>query len=152
MIRFIYEILEYNIGLPNSMEDHCEESMTFADTYEIQNETECSHDDVNSYQASPTTLYCTVEGKNNPTEIPSQLHLVSCQTCYWCATFLNINKTPIFKCEYCNSIKLDSIPVSDNEMCKFRYDPARGVTMEFSMRENTARPMYMVTNGCGLYV
>lgn len=134
------------------MEDRCEESMTSADTYEIQNETKCSDDDTNSYQASQTTLYCTVEVENYATEIRSQLHLVLCQTCYWCATFLNINKTPIFKCEYCDSIKLESIPVSDNEMCKIRYDPARGVTMEFSMRENTARPMYMVTNGCGLYV
>jgi hypothetical protein len=152
MIRFIYQILEYNIGLPNSMEDRCEEYMTSAGTYEIQGETKCNHDDANFYQASQT-LYCTAEAeKNNPTEIPSQMHLVLCQTCYWCATFLNINKTPIFKCAYCNSIKLDSIPVSDNEICKFSYDPARGVTMAFSMRENTARPIYMVTNGCSLYV
>jgi hypothetical protein len=152
MIRFIYEILDYNVGLPNSMEDRCEESMTSPNTYEIQNETKHNHDDVNFYQASQT-LYCTAEGeKNNPTEIPSQMHLVLCQTCYWCATFLNINKTPIFKCAYCNSIKLDSIPISDIEICKFRYDPARGVTMEFSMRENTARPIYIVTNLCSLYV
>jgi hypothetical protein len=134
------------------MEDRCEESMASADAYEIQNDTTCTHDDVNSYQASKTTLYCTVEVEKYPTEIRSQLHLVLCQTCFWCATFFNINKTPIFKCEYCDSIKLDSIPVCDNEMCKITYDPARGVTMEFSMRENTARPMYMVTKGCGLYV
>jgi len=38
MIRFIYEILEYNVGLPNSMEDRCEGSMTSPDTYGIQNE------------------------------------------------------------------------------------------------------------------
>ena len=141
MIRFIYEILEYNVGLPNSMEDRCEGRMTSPDTYEIQNETKYNHDDVNFYHASHT-LYCTAEGENNkPTEIPSQMHLVLCQTCYWCATFLNI-KTAIFKCAHCNSIKLDSIPISDNEICKFRYDPARGVTMEFSMRENIARPIY----------
>jgi hypothetical protein len=133
------------------VKDRCEEPVASADTNEIQNETECNHDDVNFYQASQT-LYCTAEDKNNPTGIPSQMHLVLCQTCYWCATFLNINKTPIFKCAYCNSIKLDSIPISDNEICKFRYDPARGVTMEFSMRENAARPIYMVTNGCSLYV
>jgi hypothetical protein len=121
------------------MENRCEESMTSADTYEIQEETKCNHDHVNFYQACQT-LYCTADGeKNNPTEIPSQMHLVLCQTCYWCATFVNINKTPNFKCAYCNTIKLDSIPISDNEICKFGYDPARGVTMEFSMRENTAR-------------
>jgi hypothetical protein len=142
MIRFIYEILEYNVGLPNSMEDRYEESMTSLDTYEIQNETTYNHDDVNFYQASQT-LYCSAEGeKNILTDIRSQMHLIICQTCYWCATFLNIKKTPIFKCAYCNSIKLDSIPMSDNEICEFRYDPVRGVTMEFSMRENSARHIH----------
>jgi len=135
--------------LPNSTKD---QTTTSADIYEIQTYAKCSHDDVNSYQATQTTLYSTLRGEKYHRKIRSQLHLVLCQTCYWCATFLNINKTPIFKCEYCDSIKLESIPVSDNEMCKIRYDPSRGVTMEFSMRENTARPMYMVTNGCGLYV
>jgi hypothetical protein len=56
--------------MPNSMEDHCEEYMTFAGTYEIQDETKCNHDDVNFYQASKT-VYCTAEAeKNNSTEIP----------------------------------------------------------------------------------
>ncbi len=127
------------------MEDSCE-SMT-SDTYEIQ----CNRDDVNFYQASQT-FYGTAEGKNKPTEIPSQMHMVICQNCYWCATFLNINKTPICKCAYCSSIKLDSIPISDNEACRFGYDPTRGLTMEFYVRENTARPIYMATNGCNLYV
>jgi hypothetical protein len=113
--------------------------MTSADTYEIQGETKCNHDDVNFYQASQTIVEAE---KNNPMEIHSQMYLVLCQTCYWCATFLNINRNPIFKCAYCNSIKLDSIPVTDNELCKFHYDPARGVTMEFSMRENTARHIH----------
>src|SRR5215469_528391 len=150
MISFIYEKLEYIIGLPNNMNDCCGESKTFGDIYEIPNETTCNHDHVNFYQANQA-LYCTAEGKNKPTKIPAQMHLVLCQTCYWCATFLNLDKTPIFKCAYCNSIKLDSIPVSDNETTKFRYNPARGVTMEFSMREDTVRPMYKVTNGCNLY-
>lgn len=141
MIRFIYEILDYNIGLPNSMEDRCEESMTSADPHEIKNETKCNHDDVNFYQAS-RTLYCTAEGKNNATEKPSQMHLVLCQTCYWCATFLNINKTLIFKCACCSSIKLDSIPVSDNEICKFRYDPARGVRMGLYARKYSKTYIY----------
>jgi hypothetical protein len=149
MIRFIYEMLQYNIGLPNSMEDSCEESVTSADTHEIQ----CDHDHVNFYQARQT-LYCEAEGKNNPTEIPSQIqmHMVLCQTCFWCATFLNIDKAPIFKCAYCSSIKLDSIPISDDEACRFGYDPTRGLTMEFYMRENTARLINMVTKGCSLYV
>src|SRR5215831_18162075 len=71
------------------MKDCCGESMTCGDTYKIQNETTRNHDHVNFYQASQT-LYCTAEDKNKPTEIPSQMHLVICQTCYWCATFLKL--------------------------------------------------------------
>lgn len=124
--------------------------MTSADTYKIQNKTStCNHDDVDFYQVSQTTLYCTAESKNSHKEIPSQIHLELCDTCYWCATFL-INTTPV-KCPYCNSIKLDSIPVSHNEICKFKYDPTRGVTMEFSTREGTARPMYIPTDKCSSY-
>jgi hypothetical protein len=149
MISFIYEKLMPNSILPNSMKDCYGESITCGDTYRIPNETTRNHDHVNFYQASQT-LYCTDEDKNKPTEIPSQMHLVICQTCYWCATFLNLDKTPTFKCAHCNSIKLDSIPVSVNETAKFRYDPARGVTMEFSMREDNMRSMYKVTNGCNL--
>ena len=56
--------MKYYIGLPNNMEDRCEESITSADTYEIQNETKCHHDDVTFYQTSQT-LYCTAEGEKN---------------------------------------------------------------------------------------
>jgi hypothetical protein len=55
--------------------------------------------------------------------------------CYWSATFFNINKNPVVKCPYCSSIRIDSIPMSHNEVCKFGYDPIRGATMEFSIRK-----------------
>ena len=44
--------MKYYIGLPNNMLCRCEESITSADTYEIQNETKCNYDNVNFYQAS----------------------------------------------------------------------------------------------------
>lgn len=67
---------------------------------------------------------------------PAHIHFVLCQLCYWSATFFNINKNPVFKCPCCDSIRIDSIPMSHNEVCKFGYDPIRGVTMEFSIRKD----------------
>jgi hypothetical protein len=55
--------------------------------------------------------------------------------CYWSATFFNINENPVVKCPCCDSIRIDSIPMTYNEVCKFGYDPIRGVTMEFSIRK-----------------
>lgn len=69
-------------------------------------------------------------------KIPAHIHFVLCEVCYWCATFFNINKNPVVRCPYCDSIRIDSIPISHNEVCKFGYDPIRGVTMEFSIRKD----------------
>ncbi len=79
----------------------------------------------------------TAESDHDYIKIPTHIHFVLCEVCYWCATFININKNPVVKCPCSNSIKLDSIPVSHNEVCKFRYDQIRGVTMEFSIRKGT---------------
>ena len=65
-------------------------------------------------------------------KIPSHIHFVLCEVCYWSATFFNIKKNPVAKCPYCDSIRIDSIPMSHN---KYGYDPIRGVT-EFSIRTN----------------
>jgi hypothetical protein len=75
---------------------------------------------------------CAAQSDNDYIKIPGQIHFVLCEVCYWCATFFNINENPVVKCPYCDSIRIEPIPMSYNEVCKFRYDPIRGVTMEFS--------------------
>jgi hypothetical protein len=76
------------------------------------------------------------ESDSSYIKIPAHIHFVLCEECYWSATFFNIKKHPVVRCPYCDSIRIDSIPMSRNEVCKFGYDPIRGVTMEFSIRTN----------------
>ena len=78
----------------------------------------------------------TTERDPGCTKITAHIHFVLCEVCYWSATFFNIKKNPVVKCPYCDSTRIDPIPMSHNEVCKFGYDPIRGVTMEFSIRRN----------------
>jgi hypothetical protein len=64
-------------------------------------------------------------------ELPSQKHFLLCETCFWCASHINIHKRMITECPSCNSLKLESMPICDKEVYRFDYHPKRGVTLEF---------------------
>jgi hypothetical protein len=54
----------------------------------------------------------------------------------WCASYLRRNYgTTISKCPTCNKSRVESIPISDNDVYRFDYDPKRGITLEFSKLE-----------------
>ena len=38
----------------------------------------------------------------------------------------------ISECPSCNSVRLESMPISEKEVYQFDYHPKRGVTLEFS--------------------
>jgi hypothetical protein len=38
----------------------------------------------------------------------------------------------ITECPCCNSVRLESIPISEKEVYRFDYHPKRGITLEFS--------------------
>jgi hypothetical protein len=63
---------------------------------------------------------------------PSEKYFLLCPRCFWCVSCLNIGGSNIGECPCCYNVRLDSIPVSYNELCKFDYDPKRGITLEFS--------------------
>ena len=37
------------------------------------------------------------------------------------------------ECPSCNSVEVESMPLSDKELYEFDYHPKRGVTLEFSI-------------------
>ncbi|MGA9150678.1 MAG: hypothetical protein WBZ36_08870 [Candidatus Nitrosopolaris sp.] len=43
-----------------------------------------------------------------------------------------MSESNISGCPRCYNDRLDSIPISHNELCRFDYDTKRGVTLEFS--------------------
>ena len=90
-------------------------------------------------------LSCTIEGKISFTtsssffdfsidklELPRQIHFLLCNTCYWCASDIDVRKPMITQCPSCNSVEIESVPISDKELYQFDYHPDRGITLEFS--------------------
>jgi hypothetical protein len=62
-----------------------------------------------------------------------KIHFLICGSCFWCASHFNNIGDMIVKCPSCRSNnKVESIPVSYDEVYKFDYDPKRGVVLEFS--------------------
>ena len=78
-----------------------------------------------------------------------EIHFLICESCFWCASLLrsnnnnnnyitagtatNNNYNIITKhCPSCSNNRVESIPISYNEVYKFDYNPKRGVTLEFS--------------------
>ena len=60
-----------------------------------------------------------------------------CDTCYWCATYLDKTRIPTEnKCPQCNANnnELSSFPIMPNESFTFIYNDKRGVELEFKAR------------------
>jgi predicted Zn-ribbon and HTH transcriptional regulator len=60
-----------------------------------------------------------------------------CDTCYWCATYLDKTRIPTEnKCPQCNANnnELSSFPILPNESFTFIYNDKRGVELEFKAR------------------
>jgi hypothetical protein len=64
-------------------------------------------------------------------KLPRQMHFLLCNTCYWCASDIG-SESMLTECPSCNSVEVESMPLSDKELYKFNYHPKRGVTLEFS--------------------
>jgi hypothetical protein len=77
-----------------------------------------------------------------------QIHFLICELCFWCASLLDSNNNNNYTtagtatnnnyniitnhCPSCSNNRVESIPISYNEVYKFDYNPKRGVTLEFS--------------------
>ena len=67
-----------------------------------------------------------------PASAPSIFML--CETCYWCATYLDKMKV-IDKCPTCSAVVLSSFPIMPDESFTFSYDAKRGVELDFGKRK-----------------
>ena len=62
------------------------------------------------------------------------IHFLLCESCFWCVSQSNNCNTCniINECPSCKSNQIESMPISQNEVYNFSYDPIRGVTLAFS--------------------
>lgn len=68
---------------------------------------------------------------------PSPPIFVLCDTCYWCATYVDKARIPIDNtCPQCgaNNSELTSFPIMSNEAFTFDHNPKRGIELEFRPR------------------
>ena len=75
-----------------------------------------------------------------PTRSPSSSLpiFVLCDSCYWCATYLNKTRIPNENgCPKCNANnnQLTSFPIMANESFTFDHNDKRGVELEFKHRQ-----------------
>ena len=74
-----------------------------------------------------------------PDRSPSQPIFILCDSCYWCATYMDKNRIPgENRCPQCNAKnndELTSFPIMSNESFTFDYNYKRGVELEFKQRK-----------------
>jgi hypothetical protein len=78
-----------------------------------------------------TTSSSSFDINRDKIKLPRQIHFLLCNTCYWCASAIG-SESMFTECPSCNSVEVESMPISDKELYKFDYHPKRGVTLEFS--------------------
>lgn len=60
---------------------------------------------------------------------------VLCESCHWCATYLDKARLPSDnECPQCSSDMLSSFPILSTEAFTFDYSEVRGVELEFRRR------------------
>jgi hypothetical protein len=62
---------------------------------------------------------------------------VLCESCHWCATYLDKTRIPYNECPHCSSDMLSSFPILSTEAFTFDYSEKRGVELEFRRRQRS---------------
>jgi hypothetical protein len=76
--------------------------------------------------------------------ISSQVYFVICNSCYWCASYFDIDdleslsasSSHVLDCHICNSHNTELIPISTDETFKIEYSMTRGMELEFYRSNN----------------
>jgi hypothetical protein len=80
---------------------------------------------------SPNVKPGVTFGRNG---IFENINFLLCESCFWCASQSNNCNLDdmIIGCPSCNSNRVESMPISHDEIYRFDHDPKHGVSLEFS--------------------
>jgi hypothetical protein len=89
------------------------------------------------FEPSLKSIFLQTSNQDQPSEkkgIVKNIQFLLCGSCFWCASQSNNCNTSdmITECPSCNATRVESLPISHDEVYRFGYDPNRGVTLEFS--------------------
>jgi hypothetical protein len=72
--------------------------------------------------------------KTKKDESTPRKYFMICQTCFWCASYIdimdNIGALP-YMCPTCNHTAIELLPLSNGERYRFESSGTRGITLEF---------------------
>ena len=58
-----------------------------------------------------------------------------CETCHWCATYLDKSRVLNNKCPTCGNTSISTFPILPNEEFTYNYNEKRGVDLEFGLKK-----------------
>ena len=61
-----------------------------------------------------------------------KINFLLCESCFWCASYFNNYRMVVTKCPICGNKKIESMPISHDEVHTSSHDPKHGVTLGFS--------------------
>jgi hypothetical protein len=69
------------------------------------------------------------------TRISNNIDFIMCQSCFWCASYINQSRVlmPIVnKCPLCYDSRIESMPISNDDIYRLNYNRTSGLVLKFS--------------------
>ncbi len=66
------------------------------------------------------------------TGISKKIDFLLCNSCFWCASYLNLRTVDVIECPSCNENTIEWMPLHTNDVYSFDYNRITGVVLEFS--------------------
>jgi hypothetical protein len=71
-------------------------------------------------------------GASPVARISKKIDFILCNSCFWCASYLNLSSFGVIECPSCKENTIERMPLSANDVYLFDYNRVTGVILEFS--------------------
>ena len=61
-------------------------------------------------------------------EVSDKINFLLCESCFWCASYFNSYRKEVGKCPTCSRGNVESMPISNDDIYTFNYDPKHVLT------------------------
>ena len=90
-----------------------------------------SQDDTNLHAS--TAMASNEKTSSSPiARISTKRDFLLCNSCFWCASYLNLRSFGVIDCPSCDENTIERMPLSANDVYSFDYNRVTGVILEFS--------------------
>jgi hypothetical protein len=90
-----------------------------------------SQDDTNLHAS--TAMVSNEKTSSSPiARISNKIDFLLCNSCFWCASYLNLRSFGVIDCPSCDENTIERMPLSANDVYSFDYNRVTGVILEFS--------------------